>query len=191
MLSIVGLQGPDWVLIAADSSVSSSIICMSENYDRIAQLDDRHALAMSGETGDCLQLSEYLQGNVALYKFRNGVELSSDALAHFIRHTMAKAVRKSPYEVNMLLSGYDGKPHLYFMDYLGTLQSIPYGAQGYCQYFVMSVFDKHYKEGLTLEDGKELMKLALNQIKQRFTVAPHGFIVKLVDKNGITKIDLE
>ena len=191
MLSIVGLCGPDWVIVAADSSVSSSIICMSEEYDRIAQIDSRHLLALSGETGDSLQLSEYIQGNVALYRFRNGVELSSEALAHYIRSEMAKAIRKNPYEVNMLLAGHDGKPSLYFMDYLGTLQKIPYGAQGYCAYFVLSVFDKHYKKDMTLDEGKEVMKMALAEIKKRFTIAPHGFIVKTITKDGISKISLE
>jgi len=188
MLSVVGLCGPDWVLVAADSSVSSSIICISEEYDRIFQIDPRHVLAMSGETGDSLQLSEFIQGNVSLYKFRNGVELSSDAMSHYIRSILAKAIRKSPYEVNMLMAGHDGKPSLYFMDYLGTLQKIPYGAQGYCSYFVLSVFDKHYKKDMTLEEGKKLMKMALDQIKQRFTVAPHGFIVKVIDKDGVRKV---
>ena len=191
MLSIVGLSGNDWVILAADSSVSSSIICMNEEYDRIAQIDSRHILATSGETGDSLQLTEYIQGNVALYRFRNGVELSSDALSHYIRNVMAKSVRKNPYEVNMLLAGYDGKPSLYYLDYLGSHQKIPYGAQGYCAYFVLSVFDKHYKEGMTLEEGKQLMTMALNQIKKRFTIAPHGFIVKMVDKDGIKVIKLE
>ena len=191
MLSIVGLCGDDWVILAADSSVSSSIICMSEDYDRIAQIDKRHLLATSGETGDSLQLTEFIQGNVALYRFRNGVELSSESLSHYIRHTMAQAVRRNPYEVNMLLAGHDGKPSLYYLDYLGTLQKIPYGAQGYCAYFVLSVFDKHYKEGMTLEEGKALMNQALNEIKKRFVIAPHGFIVKMIDKEGIHVIKLE
>jgi 20S proteasome alpha/beta subunit len=191
MLSVVGLCGPDWVIIAADSSVSSSIICMSEEYDRIAELDRRHILALSGETGDSLKLSEFIQGNVALYKFRNAVELSTVGVSHFIRSKMAEAIRKGPYQVNMLLGGYDGKPSLYFLDYLGTLQKVPYGGQGYCQYFVLSVFDKHYKEGMTLDEGKALMKLALDQIKQRFSIAPHGFIVKIVDAEGIRRITLD
>lgn len=190
MLSIVGLCGPDWVIIAADSSISSSIICMSEEYDRIVEIDHRTALAMCGETGDSLQLSEYIQGNVALYKFRNSVELSSEAMSHFIRSIMAESIRNNPYEVNMLMGCYDGKPSLYFLDYLGTLQKITYGAQGYCSYFVLSVFDKYYKDNMTLEEGKVLMKKALDQIKKRFTVAPHGFIVKLINKDGVQRIEI-
>lgn len=190
MLSIVGLCGDDWVLVAADSSVSSSIICMDNDFDRIVQLDDHRVLAVCGETGDSLQLSEFIQGNVALYKYRNGAELSTHAMASYIRNTMAKAVRSNPYEVNLLFAGHDGKPALYYMDYLGTSQKVPYAAQGYCAYFVLSVFDSHVKEGMTLEEGKHIMKLALDQIRNRFTIAPHGFIVKLIDKEGIHRIDL-
>jgi 20S proteasome alpha/beta subunit len=187
MLSAVGLCGPDWVIVAADSSISSSIICMGESYDRIAEIDRRHLLALVGETGDSLQLSEFIQGNIALYKFQNSVELSSEAVSHYIRSITARG----PYHVNMLLGGYDGKPSLYFLDYLGTHQKIPYGAQGYCQYFVTSVFDKHYKPNMTLEEGKALMKLALDQLKQRFAILPHGFIVKVVDAEGIRRVTLD
>jgi 20S proteasome alpha/beta subunit len=191
MLSVVGLCGPEWVLVAADSSLSSSIICMSEDYDRIAEIDGRHLLGMSGETGDCQQLSEYIQGNVALYRYRNSVELSTNEISHYLRSVLAEALRKSPYEVNVLLAGYDGKASLYYLDYLGTLQKIPYGAQGYSAYFVMGVFDKHFKAGMSLDEGKKLMKVALDQIRQRFVVSPHGFIVKVVDAEGIRKVSLE
>ena len=191
MLSIVGLCGPEWVLLAADSSVSSSIICMSEEYDRIREIGKFNALAIAGQTGDELQFSEYIIGNVALYKFINSIELTTDAISHFIRDELRIAIRKNPYEVNMLLGGYDTKPSLYYLDYLGTRQKVPFGAQGYCAYFVSSIFDKFYKPDMTLDEGKELLKKALNQIRQRFTIAPHGFIVKLVDKDGIHKIDLE
>lgn len=191
MISIVGLAGKDWVLLAADKSIGSSIICMNQSFDRLIQITPKHVLAMEGENGDTLQLSEYLQGNVALYKYRNSIELGSDALAHFIRSVIAGSLRtRNSYQVNMLLGGYDEKPSLYYLDYLGTLQPVPYGAQGYCAYFVLSVFDKHYKADMTLEDGKKLMKMALDQIANRFTIMPHGFLVKQIDSEGIKVIEL-
>lgn len=191
MISIVGLAGPDWVLLAADKSIGSSIICMDNNFDRLIQVSPKHIIAMEGENGDTLQLSEYLQGNVALYKYRNSTELGTDALAHYIRSVIAGSLRtRDAYQVNMLFGGYDEKPALYYLDYLGTLQKIPYGAQGYCSYFVLSVFDKHYKENMTIEEGKKLMKMALDQIANRFTVMPREFLVKQIDVNGIQVIKL-
>jgi 20S proteasome subunit beta 4 len=47
--------------------------------------------------------------------------------------------------VNLLLGGYDistKSPNLYWMDYLGTLAEVPFAAQGYGSYFVLSLFDR-------------------------------------------------
>ena len=50
--------------------------------------------------------------------------------------------------MNLLIGGYDdveGRAMLYWMDYLGTLQQVNKGAQGYAGYFVNSVLDNHFK----------------------------------------------
>jgi 20S proteasome subunit beta 4 len=40
----------------------------------------------------------------------------------FDSNTLAEALRKNPYQVNLLLGGYDEKkgPSLYYMDYMGA-----------------------------------------------------------------------
>jgi 20S proteasome alpha/beta subunit len=71
----------------------------------------------------------------------------------------------------LLLAGRDGTVALYYLDYLGFLQIIPYAAQRYSAYFVMSVFDKHFTLGRSLDEGKRLMKLALGRLRRRFAIA--------------------
>jgi 20S proteasome subunit beta 4 len=47
--------------------------------------------------------------------------------------------------VNLLLGGYDTStyaPHLYWMDYLGTLAEVPFAAHGYGSYFALSLLDR-------------------------------------------------
>jgi|EP01047_Picozoa_sp_COSAG01_P007194 20S proteasome alpha/beta subunit len=68
--------------------------------------------------------------------------------------------RKGPYSVNMLIAGYDlpgagevaagvdpaaGTTGLYWIDYLGNMRKLAYGAHGYCGYFIMSTFDRYYR----------------------------------------------
>ena len=45
---------------------------------------------------------------------------------------MAAALRKSPFQVNVVIAGYDEEDgaSLYWLDYLGTLQKVGKGAQG-------------------------------------------------------------
>jgi len=52
--------------------------------------------------------------------------------------------------VNILIGGYDTEngPELYYLDYLGSLVTLPFAVQGYGSFFSLSVMDRYYKEGL-------------------------------------------
>ncbi len=49
---------------------------------------------------------DYIQKNLAYLEYKNGVKLSIDDTANFIRHELAEAIRKGPYSVNCLLAGF-------------------------------------------------------------------------------------
>ena len=60
-------------------------------------------------------------------------------------------MRKRTTEANLLLGGYDeGEgPSMYWMDYLGVMQKMPFGAHGHGAAFCLSIFDREYKVRLT------------------------------------------
>ena len=78
---------------------------------------------------------------------------------------LATALRKGPYQTNILLAGYDENAgtDLYWMDYLGNMSKVKFGAHGYAGAFISSVFDREYKENMT-EYGLEHQSLC----RQRF-----------------------
>ena len=96
--------------------------------------------------GDTVQFAEYVERNLRLYHIRNNYPLRPPSAASWIRRTLADSLRsRSPYSVNLLLCGYDTTthtPHLYWMDYLGTLIEVPFGAHGYGSYFSLSLLDR-------------------------------------------------
>lgn len=49
---------------------------------------------------------DYIQKNLAFLEYKNGVKLSIDDTANFVRHELAEAIRKGPYNVNVLLAGF-------------------------------------------------------------------------------------
>lgn len=124
------------------------------------------------------------------YRYVNDRSLTTKGCAHYIRGQLAEALRKNPYQVNLLLAGYDQSPSLYYIDYLASMQPVQYGAHGYGSYFALSTMDKYYHKDLSLEEGKDLMKKCLTEIKKRLVLNAPKFVVKLVDKNGIQEVDL-
>lgn len=88
-----------------------------------------------------------------------------------MRTELATALRKGPFQVNCLMGGYDiqeGRAKLYWMDYLGTLQQVNKGAQGYAGYFVNSVLDNNFKADMTLDQGLECAKKCIYELNHRF-----------------------
>ena len=104
-------------------------------------------MAVIGESGDAIQFSEYISKNLQLYKMRNGYELSPKAATNFTRRNLADYLRsRTPYNVNMLMAGYDNLtgPELYYMDYLASSVKVPYASHGYGGYFALSILDRYH-----------------------------------------------
>lgn len=125
MDAIFGICGKDWVIVASDTSVNRSIFTLKHNEDKIMQLNNFKLMAAAGEQTDRYQFTNYIQKNLQLQEFRTGFEPSVEASAQYTRTELATFLRKSPYQVSILIAGYEpkeGAAKLYWMDYLGTLQ---------------------------------------------------------------------
>jgi len=146
-------------------------------------------MAVSGEAGDSVQFSAYISKNMQLYKMKNDYELSPKAAAHFTRRNLAEHLRsKTPYNCNMLISGYDDveqKASLFFMDYLATLVEVPYCAHGYGGYFTLSTMDGYYRPDMSEDEGYQLLEKCIAEIGRRLIINLPTFTVRIVNKDGI------
>lgn len=160
----IALTGKDFVLIAADTNAVRSIVKMKTDEDKIKELSPALLMSYSGEpgqssiqlirnlqsylsSGDTIQFAEFVERNLRLHHIRYHHPLRPQSAASWIRRSLAESLRsRKPYSVNLLLGGYDvstSSPSLYWVDYLGTLAEVPYAAQGYGSYFVLSLFDRY------------------------------------------------
>ncbi|KAI3855125.1 hypothetical protein MKX03_018519 [Papaver bracteatum] len=186
MECVFGMVCDGFVLVAADTSAVNSILVHKSDEDKIMVLDPHKLLGASGESGDRVQFTEYIQKNVSLYQFRNGIPLTTAATANFTRGELATALRKNPYSVNLLLAGYDKEtgPSLYYIDYIASCHKVEKGAFGYGAYFSLSMMDRHYRSGMSLEEATDLAEKCIVEIRSRLVVAPPNFVIKIVDKDG-------
>ncbi len=146
-------------------------------------------MGISGPNADLVNFSEYIAKNLALYELSNdGLKLSPNAQANFCRNELATALRKGPYQVNIMLGGYDtekGQASLFWLDYLAALAKVNYGAQGYASNFCLSIMDRDWKEGLTMEEAVAIVEKCIRELQTRFLIAQPNFIIKAVDKDGV------
>lgn len=193
MECLLGIQGPDFVLVASDSGSGRSIVRMKDDQDKMFKLSSKLLMLVTGEAGDTVQFAEYMEKNIQLYKMKNGYELTPHAAANFTRRNLADALRSSSaYQVNMLIAGYDDTsgPELYYMDWLASLQKIQFAAHGYGSFFSLSIMDRYYKPGLTREDALELLKKCIEEVQRRFIVRLPDFFIRIIDKDGVHDVSI-
>ncbi|GKY91304.1 hypothetical protein MPSEU_000102800 [Mayamaea pseudoterrestris] len=192
--TVLGIQYDGGVLIACDQSNARSILLYQTNIDKIKELTSHTMMGVSGPNCDLVNFTEYIEKNLNLYELENdGTKLSTKAQANFCRNTLATALRKGPYQVDVLLGGYDTvkkQAELYFMDHLAALQKVSYNAQGYAAYFCLSIMDRDYIKGLGYDDALEIMNKCIKALHKRFLLSQPNFIIKIVDKDGVRVVSV-
>ncbi|KAI0655826.1 N-terminal nucleophile aminohydrolase [Cubamyces menziesii] len=188
------LTGKGYVIVAADTTAARSIVKMKVDEDKIKVLSPHLLMAFSGEPGDTVQFAEYIERNIRLYQIRNTYALRPPSAASWIRRALADSLRsRRPYAVNLLVGGYDTSthtPHLYWIDYLGTMSEVPFAAHGYGAYFVLSLLDRYHDPEAPLEEGLATLRRCLDEVAKRLVVTPEKYKVKVVDKDGVREVEI-
>lgn len=192
MEGLVGVAFKDFVLVASDRTMIYSIIAVKHDEEKIYKLSEHLVMAVAGESGDTVQFAEFIGKNIQLYKMRNGFELSPSAAAHFIQRNLADYLRsRTPYQVNVLLAGYDVRtdtPELYYLDHLATMTKIPYAMHGYGGFFATSILDRYYKADVSVEEGVAILQKCVAEVQKRLIVSLPAFKVVMVNKDAIHEL---
>lgn len=191
MECLIGIKCDSFTILAHDNSAGRSVLVMKQDQDKLFRLDERVGMVVCGEPGDTVYFGEYIQKNNALYRMRNGYSLSPSAVANFTRNELATCIRsRHPYLVNLLLGGFDvkyKKSHLYLMDYLGTMDEVPYAAHGYGSYFVLGILDRFHRPDMTVEEGEELLDKCVREVQQRFLINLASFSYYIITEEGFSE----
>ncbi len=178
-----GITGKGYTIIASDSNAARSIVKMKSDVDKQKVLSDHLVMTYSGEQEtrcssrvDRTQ-QQTLQHQVGIHRHSRPffvAALTGSRIRHppsllettssfdkVSRRLDPQAARRiatfaQPYQVNLLLGGFDlpsSEPALYWIDYLGTLATVPFAAHGYGAFFAMSTLDRYHRPDMSLEKG--------------------------------------
>lgn len=186
---VFAIAGKDFVIIASDLAATRSILKIQDEDSKLTQLANNQILAVSGENADRNDFSKLIRCELDYYYYRYNHRLNTDQVANFTRCILAENLRKSPYAANCVIAGFDdGSAHLYWLDYLGSLQKVTKAAQGYGSHFMYSIMDNFFNSNFSLEEGKKCIGACINELRTRFVINMTNFHVKVIDKDGITDI---
>jgi len=188
--AIFGIKGKDFVLLAADCHTAQSIIRLKDDTDKLHEVEDM-VFACSGPQADTLNFTEFIAKNIRLEALRTGLKMGVQAAANFTRSELASALRRGPYQCDLLIGAVDSDgPQLYFIDYLASSEKVNKAAHGYGAYFALSIMDKEYKDDLTLDEAKAIIVKCIVEMQTRFLIHMGNFKCKVVTANGSQEVTL-
>lgn len=201
MECLFGITGKGYTIIASDCNAARSIIKMKSDDHKQKVLGSHLVMTYAGESGDTVQFAEYVERNMRLYSIRyvasltsNNIELRPQPAASWVRSQLAQSIRsRSPYQVNLLLGGFDAPendPALYWIDYLGTLVKVPFAAHGYAAYLTLSTMDRYHRPDMSLDEGLDLLRKCIDELRTRFIVDVGKFKVRVIDGAGVREVTL-
>ncbi|XP_017047337.1 probable proteasome subunit beta type-2 [Drosophila ficusphila] len=192
METILGIKGPDFVMLASDTMQAKSLIFMKDDQSKIHRLSDFNMMATVGDGGDTIQFTDYISKNLHLYKITNGYHLSAKAAAHFTRKNLADYLRTNTrYQVAMLVAGFDAAegPDLHYIDSYGAAQPINHAGHGWGSMFCGSILQRFWHPRLTQPEAYSLMGKCVLEIQRRLIINQRNFEVYVVDAKGMRKME--
>ncbi|MEM5776991.1 MAG: archaeal proteasome endopeptidase complex subunit beta [Candidatus Aenigmatarchaeota archaeon] len=189
----VGIICKDGVVLAAEKKATLGYLVASKDDVKIVQVMPHIGMTQAGAVGDIQALVRYLKAEATLYELREGRKISVNAAATLLANIMYGG-RWFPYLVQIILAGFDEKgPQLFILHPDGSkLEEKKFFSTGSGSPMAFGVLEVLYKDGITIEEGKQIAVKAVKAAVERdIASGGKGIDVAVIDKNGFRMLSEE
>lgn len=163
----IGMKCKDGVILASESKAGMGYMVTNKEVQKVFQIDDRIGVTIAGLVSDAQQLVNIIKAEINLYKLECEEEMRVDAVASLLSNIMY-ARRLFPYFTQIVVGGMDKEgSKLFSFDPTGSKIEEEYVSTGSGSPFVYGILEKDFKKGMTIEEGKGLVKQAIKSAAER------------------------
>lgn len=197
----MAVAGEDFVVIGADTRLSSGFSIHTRHQNKLFRLSDTTVLGCSGCWCDTLTLTRVLSARMQMYSHEHNKTMSTPAAAQMLS-AMLYYKRFFPYYISNTLVGLDndGKGCIYSYDPIGHCEKSTYHAGGSAGALLQPLLDNQIglKNMLNVKEAPLSLDRALGIVKDVFTAAAERDIytgdsihINIVTKDGIKEEKFE
>ncbi|ALC44688.1 Pros26 [Drosophila busckii] len=201
--SIVAIAGDDFVVIAADTRLSSGYSIHSREQSKLFKMSPNTVLGSTGCWCDTLSLTSLVKLRMQMYEHTHLKTMSTDAVAQMLSIVMYNR-RFFPYYVSNILAGLDkdGKGCVYSYDPIGHCERATYRAGGTAGALLQPVLDNQigYKNQnlpadqlpkLTKERAVAVASDTFISAAERDIYTGDSVLINVITKDGIEEKTLQ
>lgn len=184
----IGIRAKNCVILATEKRVTSALMEMSEDLQKIVEIDEHILCASAGIIADARTLIDHARVEAQQHHFTYNermpvrscvLSISNLALDFSGVNPKKKKVMSRPFGVSLLVAGIDRKaglkgseadaataPALWVTDPSGTNVAMKCAAIGSAHEAATQLLQDHFEENLSLEDAQKLALLVLRQVME-------------------------
>jgi proteasome beta subunit len=181
----IGVVCKDGVVLASERRVSYGYFVMSKSGRKVFRIADTIGAACAGLMADMQVLTKEVGAQLQLYSFERD-RLASVRSAAKVMAALLFERRMYPYLAQTIVGGIDDEgPSLFVLDPIGSIIDDKYASVGSGSEIAVGVLEAEYKEGMTVEQGKELVKKAAKAALARDIGSGNGLDIMTITKTGV------
>lgn len=180
----IGLVCKDGVILASERRVSYGYFVISRAAKKVFKITDNLGAACAGLIADMQILVREVAAYMNLYLYERGRPSSVRTAAKLMGNLLFER-RLFPYITQTIIAGIDEEgPSLYVLDPLGSVIQDKYASVGTGAEIATGVLEAEYRDGLSIEEGKNIIMKAVKAALARDIASGDGIDFLIITKEG-------
>jgi len=184
----VGLTCKDAIILGTDKRASMAYFVASKTAEKLHKIQDHLWMTIAGGVADALYLVDILRAETTIYQLvHDGKPILVKSAAKLLSNILYQN-KMFPFEVGLILGGVTKEegPVLLDISAYGSILPEKYCSVGSGQNFSYGVLEARYKDNLTIEEGKEIVKKAITSSIIRDMASGNGIDIAIIYKDKPT-----
>ena len=181
----VGVVCKDGVILASERRVNYGYFVMSKSGKKVFKIADKIGAACAGIVGDMQILTREVTAHLNIYSFEREQSVTVRTAAKLMGSLLFER-RYFPYLAQTIIGGVDDDgAKLFVLDPLGSVIEDKFTAVGSGSEIAMGLLESDFKEGMSVEDAKGLVRKAIKSASARDIASGEGIDMLVITDKGL------
>ncbi len=185
----VAITLKDAVIMATERRVTMEHFIAHKDGQKLFQIDTYAGMTIAGLVGDAQVLVRYMKAELELYRMQRKINIPINAAATLLSNILNQT-KFYPYMVQILIGGFDSKPHIFSVDAAGGSVEDTFVSTGSGSPYVYGVLESMYNKDMSLDEGIDLVIKGISAAKSRDSASGGMIDVAVITKEkGFVKVE--